>query len=768
VDECLDILRAIERRIKDVLAGGLLLAVLLSPALLAAQADKALLEPPVFTLPTGPGVITVTAEEQEKVGPNFHARGNVVVRYQDVVLKSDEMWGNQETRDVEGKGNVYFEQGTQQVWGVSFKYNLVTKTGLFIDAHGRVNPGLLFKAEKVDKFAPDKYRIFSGTVTACEDKTPKWSFRVRNAVLDVDHHVTAKNTTFWVRRLPVFFFPFMVVPARDTGRQTGFLIPSTGNSSIRGRSFHESFFLTLGRSADLLTTGEYFSKRGIAAGWEFRARFSENSHIYAQGLIAREYLLPPDQQTNGESARIIADHRFGEGFRAVADIDLISSQEFRQLYGDSFATIVRPDKISLAYLSKDYRDFSLSFLGERRLNRFSGFDEIPTNNVLIRTMPAVELLVPSRPLRKWPLFFSFDVQTAGLARSTELEDGQPLPGSVKTSPFVERIDFFPRLLIPTLRLPYTTWTNSVSLRETYYSERYDAASTTLTQPQGVSRTAFSWESEWRGPEVEKTFQAGDLRIKHVAGPEVTYRYITGSHNFDEILRFDERDPLGDTNEVEYRFSNRFYSRKSSPDKGESAREFLDIDIAQKYFFDPTFGGALVPGTRNSFFPLYSISAFAYADGLRRFSPLVARIRFTPRAHYTADFRMDYDPVINQIRATSVAGSVRFKENFLMTTYYNTSNLPPTQVGSNQIRATVGHGSSTRKGFNVAYSLVFDFRQSVTQYSTTQVTYNWDCCGISLEQRRYNVGIRVESQTRFGFWLKNVGALGNLRKQERIF
>jgi LPS-assembly protein len=148
--------------------------------------------------------------------------------------------------------------------------------------------------------------------------------------------------------------------------------------------------------------------------------------------------------------------------------------------------------------------------------------------------------------------------------------------------------------------------------------------------------------------------------------------------------------------------------------------------------------------------------------------LIARIRYTPRAHYTADFRMDYDPTINQIRATSVAGAVRFKENFLMATYYNTSDLPPTQVGSNQLRATLGHGNSTRRGFNVAYSLIFDFRQSVTQYSTTQIGYNWDCCGIALEQRRYNVGIRVESQIRFGFWLKNVGSLGNLRKQERIF
>lgn len=733
-----------------------------------SQAPASLLEPPVLTLPSGPSVIIVSSDEQEKIGSSFRARGNVTVHYQDMLIKADEIWGNYDTREVEGQGNVYFQQGTQQVWGRRFQFNLGTKTGVFFNARGKVNPGLIFEAEKIERFAPDKYRVISGKVTACEDNIPKWSFRVHNAVLSVDHHLTAQNTSFWIKKVPVFIFPYLVVPARDSGRQTGFLIPSMGNSTIRGRSFHESFFLTMGRSADLLATGEYFSKRGMAGGWEFRARPSEQSHIYAQGLFAREYLLPESQQNNGQSARIIADNRFDNGFRAVADIDLVSSQAFRQLYGDSFATIVRPDKISLAYLSKDYRDFSLSFLGERRLNRFSGFDQIPTNNVMIRSLPAVELSGPSRPLHKWPVFFSFDVEAAALSRSTTLENGDSLQGGLETSPFVGRIDLYPRLTIPTLRLPESTWTNSISLRETYYTDKFDSTLPGQIRPEGIARTSFYWESNWRGPELEKTFLSGGTRFKHVVGPEVTYRYIAGSHNFDEILRFDERDALGDTSEMEYRLSNRFYSRKASSDNTESAHEFLDVEIGQKYFFDPTFGGALENGRRNSFFPLYSLSAFAYADGIRHFSPLVARIRFTPHAHYTADFRMDYDPAINQIRATSVAGSVRFNENFLMATYYNTSNLPPTQVGSNQLRATLGHGNSTRRGFNVAYSLVFDFRQSVTQYSTAQVAYNWDCCGIALEQRRYNVGIRVESQTRFSFWLKNVGSLGNLRKQERIF
>ena len=50
----------------------------------------------------------------------------------------------------------------------------------------------------------------------------------------------------------------------------------------------------------------------------------------------------------------------------------------------------------------------------------------------------------------------------------------------------------------------------------------------------------------------------------------------------------------------------------------------------------------------------------------------------------------------------------------------------------------------------------------------QGTYNWDCCGFTVEYRRFNLGIRNENQYRFALFLANVGTFGNLRKQERLY
>jgi LPS-assembly protein len=64
---------------------------------------------------------------------------------------------------------------------------------------------------------------------------------------------------------------------------------------------------------------------------------------------------------------------------------------------------------------------------------------------------------------------------------------------------------------------------------------------------------------------------------------------------------------------------------------------------------------------------------------------------------------------------------------------------------------------------------FDANQGLLQSSAVQTTYNWDCCGITFEYRRFALGaLRNENQFRFALSLANVGTFGTLRKQERLY
>jgi LPS-assembly protein len=70
---------------------------------------------------------------------------------------------------------------------------------------------------------------------------------------------------------------------------------------------------------------------------------------------------------------------------------------------------------------------------------------------------------------------------------------------------------------------------------------------------------------------------------------------------------------------------------------------------------------------------------------------------------------------------------------------------------------------------VAVNTGLDLNRAEVQYGALQVQYNWDCCGFSVEYRKYELGsVRNENAYRFNFTLANIGTAGNLRRAERLF
>jgi LPS-assembly protein len=58
---------------------------------------------------------------------------------------------------------------------------------------------------------------------------------------------------------------------------------------------------------------------------------------------------------------------------------------------------------------------------------------------------------------------------------------------------------------------------------------------------------------------------------------------------------------------------------------------------------------------------------------------------------------------------------------------------------------------------------------LVQYQAVQAGYNWNCCGIAMEYRKFELGtVRNEPGFKFSFTLANIGAAGNLRRNERLF
>ncbi len=199
---------------------------------------------------------------------------------------------------------------------------------------------------------------------------------------------------------------------------------------------------------------------------------------------------------------------------------------------------------------------------------------------------------------------------------------------------------------------------------------------------------------------------------------------------------------------------------------------------QKYFFDPTFGGALVPGQPNVFQTLDALTPFAFADTARRFSPIVSDLRVDPGKRFDTQFIVNYDPVRNRVSAIGTLLKLKpYKESFITLAHFSVLNLPLNpalpplnfEQRSNQIRTLFGYGDMNRHGWNVEAGASYDFTQEEFQNQIVEATYNGNCCGIGFEYRRFSFGtIRNENQYSIVIRIANLGSAGNLRRQEKIF
>jgi LPS-assembly protein len=247
-------------------------------------------------------------------------------------------------------------------------------------------------------------------------------------------------------------------------------------------------------------------------------------------------------------------------------------------------------------------------------------------------------------------------------------------------------------------------------------------------------------------------------------------------DFARFVRFDENETLTDTNEVEYGITQRLYHRTDSGD----SEELITWSLTQKYFFDPTFGGALVTGQRNVFQTLDELTPFAFAVQPVNFSPIVSDLRITPGGRWDAQLRIDYDPKREQL--TSIGTLLKLKpwrESFLTLAHFSTVNLPTPpnenppgfifEGRSDQLRFLAGYGDLNRPGWNVIGGVSYDYTEHNFQNQVAQIAYNGSCCGIGFEYRRFTFGtIRNESRYAVVFRVANLGSVGNVKKNEKIF
>jgi len=763
-----------------------------------------------------PGVATdrinVNAAKESGSGPE-NARvvvyeGNVDVRIGTYRLQADKVTVFEATNMVVAEGSVVFDQADQQrITGSHAEWNYRTKTGLFLNSTGFTNQTgdgtrLYFTADRVERVSLDTIIVYNVQVTACDEDVPKWSFHAGRATIKTGDRIRIYSPNLRVKKVPIFYMPYASISLKRRDRASGFLTPTFGGSGAKGFRLSTAYYQTLGRSADFTFRSDIYTQRGLGIGGDLRTRANARSFFNAGFYTVKDRIFGPGPDAEhpdqgGSSFYVDGVHYFRNGFTAAADVNITSNLAFRQVFSDNIQQAISPEETSQVFITKDVNEYSYNFLARTQVTSLT--------NVRIRIRELPSVTIDKRPsplsfLKKLPLYFSFEGSADGVSRKETVEDPIQFPIDVGGDPIVtpsivQRLDFHPNFALP---LNFAGWTVTASGggRVTFYSNSLDPTTRDVLS-RNLTRAYGEFELDVRPPALAKDYYHGNhaFFFRHVIEPYVTYRKVSGINNFDRIIRFDYIDAVADTNEIEFGVANRFFTRRSTENVSDAALkatkagekaplasqpyEALTITVRGKYFFDPFFGGALIPGRRNQFYPIDTLSGFSFGGVPRRFSPVNVDMRYRPRRTLLADFRTDVDTSGGGLRAiSSTFGLNKTLVQIFQSFYYTrTIELVPSQqqfADSRGLEAGTLRGSqwgpsafigNRNKGFFGGASFFFDFQKrpgrgdSSLIGSTTTLGHSWDCCAVTAQFSSFNVGLRKENRLTFAFRLNGIGTFG---------
>jgi LPS-assembly protein len=740
---------------------------------------------PLLTTPLpGTGEVSnIRADRQWKEGSISHFRGSVEVLYRDMVLTADEVDYSDETQIADARGHVHYVDKTrdESIYADTARYNLADDTGTYTNAKGTYGahptPGgsksvylttsnpFFFESPLVDRTGPNAYLIHHGWITTCKVPGELWQFQGNSTVLRPEQYFVAHGGWMRIKGIPIFYAPYFRHTLQKNPRLSGFLTPHFGTSTIKGIFFGEDYYWAINRSMDLLAGAEIYTARGWAQNGTFRWRGEGDNHLTAvyfgvvdHGLVVNGVRQAPE---GGETFSVQGSFDLPDGFRGVANVNYLSSYLFRVAFTPSYGEAIASEVHTQVFATKHWDDYDFHV----GLFRYQDFQSTtPNDSIQIRSLPSVQFTGHDRPLfDDLPIYFSFDTAADFLNRSQ--------PG-LSTPAFVSRFDIFPKLTSP---FHWGHWDFVVSFgeRATAYTAGVEPESSTgIERVLGTDRvrTAGEADLEIRPPALERIFHSpikalGD-QWKHTIEPKITFQYVGGVSNPGSLLLFDDRDIMVDTQAVTFSVIQRLFSKRA---KDGEVHELLSWEIGERYYLDPTFGGAVVDGQRNVFSSTIDYSPFAFVDAPRHFAPVFSDLRLNLSHRFEIDSVLQYDPVLHRMTAGSVGGTYRRGKIFAYGGEDFSRGDLVLEPHDNLVHTTLGYGSSSGLGPNVIWTAVPDLHNGGLQYQEVQFAYNTDCCGIIAEWRRYQLGVtQADTTWRVEISFANVGSVGNIKKKERLF
>jgi len=668
----------------------------------------------------------IIAQHKEKIEKRIIATGTVEVHYNKMKLFADRVELDTETKDVLAEGNVVIQMPDEVLNCKEIHFNLDSSQGQLRDVFAMLQPSIFYEAESIERKSEDFYTLDRAKITSCTQPVPRWRFSCSKANLKKDDYIEMWNSVFRIKKIPVFYFPYMRYPL-DRERSTGFLMPQLGHAERKGFFLSESFYWTILRNMDATFTLDYYSRRGLGSGMEYRYLFSEG----VGGDIQVFYFRFKDNPefNDPDSAYII---RFNHNqplpfrFKLVADVDYQSSFDFLREFDNNFQRAVVANRRSQIYLSRAWSSFNFNV----RASRFETYFREKDDSIVRNYLPQVGFSASKMKILS-PLYFSF---TSSFNR---WEYGWESDYEKEKQKKSQSLNFVPALTVPFSSIPWITVNSSFSYNLNYYFQSYASGTNTVVDDPLFTRN-YALNVSFTGPVFYKTFYGDDNtpKLKHIIEPVLSYLYESPIDNSERIIAatYFYREHY-----IRYGLTNRFIVKKNN-----MPREIFSLSLSQTFYLAPEEGPLRI----------YKI------DGKTpEFSDIEGYLRFYPSGTHSLDFSAAFNPYhkeLSRLRAGINLGRPT-DPYFLRLSWYKGIN--PYIENALLKRHQIGfHGGFRIPRWSLEGQAEVDFNIEKKEllYSGFSLIYHYQCLDFNADVRIFYFREKPEVQFRISLGLGNIG------------
>ena len=506
---------------------------------------------------------------------NLVAEGQVVVTHGTTQIYADRLELNTETGDGTASGNVLLHTLDDDLRAARADFNLTEERGVLYDSAGVLSKKFQVIGERITRDGPNAFTVQHGRVTTCTGPVPDWEFRAQKARIGLGNYVALTTPSFWVRGIPVFYFPYLIFPLRDQ-RTTGFLPPQVGTSKDNGYSMLTEFFWAIADWLDTTAGVEYLTKKGFKPQLEFRYVVDPLSY----GRLEAAYIH--EQDTHDTLWRVLLQQQqeFGWGVRGISQLDLRSDLDLVRRFSRDIRQESDARTVSFGTLTKLFPNSSLTLAGES----YEGLPELGITEEF-RRLPTLRFTQFPTPLLG-VAFFEVDTSYSRLS-DTLIANNDP----------VQRLDLFPQITLPLSVGPWLRFAATAGVHETFYDHQ-------VSEGDSTSRQLVDLRAHLEGPTLWRRYAGPNAQqaVVHMIESRLDYRYVPpvgqgdippfetldeAVHFLDPLETFTLNDRITAANYAKVSLINRVFLQGISATAPRSVQEVAHIALSQGFDFRET-------------------------------------------------------------------------------------------------------------------------------------------------------------------------------------